>query len=168
MIKCQECGSSQFDGALFCGECGASLLAQGRQGTAVLPFTDEMAPPPPTSLQGQSLEPAAQPMTITFFIPGSGRQVKLANVHEVEVGRKDLAQGVEPTLDLTPDGGARLGVSRLHAIIRFTQMGATVTDMHSTNGTMLNSHRLTPDQPYLLHSGDEIRFGHLLTHIFIG
>ncbi|GAB4156983.1 MAG: hypothetical protein Fur0021_25510 [Candidatus Promineifilaceae bacterium] len=144
------------------------MLAQGRQGTAVLPFTDEMAPPPPTSLQGQSLEPAVQPMTITFFIPGSGRQVKLANVHEVEVGRKDLAQGVEPTLDLTPDGGARLGVSRLHAIIRFTQMGATLTDMHSTNGTMLNSHRLTPDQPYLLHSGDEIRFGHLLTHIFIG
>ncbi len=167
MIKCQECGSSQFDGALFCGECGASLLTQGRQSTAVLPFADEMAPPPPTSLAGKTMEPAAHPMTITFFVPGSGRQVTLTNVYEVEIGRKDLAQGVDPALDLTPDGGARLGVSRLHAVIHFTQLGVILTDMNSTNGTMLNNHRLTPEQPYLLQSGDEVRFGHLLTHVFI-
>jgi pSer/pThr/pTyr-binding forkhead associated (FHA) protein len=40
-------------------------------------------------------------------------------------------------------------------------------DLESTNGTLLNNYRLSPHEPYPLHSGDEIRFGDLLVHLFL-
>lgn len=166
MIKCQDCGVAQHKGALFCGECGASLFNPVQQSTGVLPFTQELGQPPP-SLAGQSLEPSALPMTITFFIPSSGRRVTLSNVYEVEVGRKDEVMGITPGLDLTVDDGAQSGVSRLHARILLTTQGAVLSDLNSTNGTLLNNFRLRAEEPYLLQSGDEVRFGHLLAHVFI-
>lgn len=116
---------------------------------------------------GKPLEPSPFLHTITFVIPSSGRRVILKQVREVEIGRKDLIKGLDPALDLSLDNGAKNGVSRLHAIIKFTQLGPALIDLNSTNGTLLNNYRLPPQNPYLLHSGDEVRFGHLLTHIFI-
>lgn len=166
MIPCPECQTPQYQGAIFCSECGANLLPQSHKNTAVLPFVEDIPPLAPPSLLGKPLDPSPSLHNITFVIPSSGRRVIIREVVEVEIGRKDLIKGLDPALDLSPDNGAKQGVSRLHAIIKFTQLGPTLTDLNSTNGTLLNNYRLPPKTPYLLHNGDEIRFGHLLTHIF--
>jgi hypothetical protein len=166
MIRCKECGSAQFEGALFCSECGSDLLKDGQTTTAVLPFSDRLAPPTPSSLSANDLTPVTQPQTFTFVIPSSGRRIAVTSASQILVGRNDPIRGVNPQLDLTPDGGGKHGVSRLHATIQITAKGPVLIDYESTNGTMLNNYRLPAEMPYLLHTGDEIRFGHLLVHIF--
>jgi pSer/pThr/pTyr-binding forkhead associated (FHA) protein len=166
MIKCRECGSSEYEGALFCIECGASLVSQGNQSTAKLPFSNTLRDPAPPALLGQELGPVLQAKQITFVIPSSGRRVSLNLQEEIHIGRVDPSQEVQPELDLTDDNGAEYGVSRLHAAIQCSHRGVALVDLSSTNGTLLNNYRLPPDLPYPLHNGDEIRFGRLLVHVF--
>jgi pSer/pThr/pTyr-binding forkhead associated (FHA) protein len=165
MIKCVECGSDQYPGALFCGECGASLLEQQRKGvTAVLPFSDFAVHAPPPPLTQAELETAVIPRHVTFVIPSSRRRLQLQLNDEIRIGRAD--EETTPELDLGQDDGAEKGVSRLHACIRSVKKGIVLIDLDSTNGTMLNTFRLPPQRPYPLKNGDEIRFGDLLLHIF--
>jgi hypothetical protein len=165
-MKCNECGSNQHAGALFCSECGAELLKAGLSHTAILPFSDRVASPTPSSLSTTDLAPATQPKTFTFVIPSSGRRLSVTAVDQVQIGRNDPIREVMPELDLTPDNGGKHGVSRLHAKIQLMKMGPVLIDLESTNGTMLNNYRLPAKMPYLLHTGDEVRFGHLLVHVF--
>ncbi len=63
--------------------------------------------------------------------------------------------------------GYRLGISRLHAIIRRTaQQRIEILDLSSSNGTYLNSHRLTPHDGYHLYDGDEIQLGRLRFNVY--
>ncbi len=52
-------------------------------------------------------------------------------------------------------------VSGQHAIIAFRDGAFHLTDIGSTNGTLLNGSRLEPDVPVALKDGDEIRMGQL-------
>lgn len=49
--------------------------------------------------------------------------------------------------------------SRNHAELRRAGRNVAVVDLGSTNGTFVNNHRIQANQPLLLQSGDEIRFG---------
>lgn len=142
------------------------MLKEPENSTAILPFVKEMQPQLPTSASTEDLEVNAAPRTFTFVIPGSGRRLVVQAVDELDVGRSDPAHGFEPDLDLTPDNGAQHGVSRHHAVIRIASDGPILTDLDSTNGTLLNNYRLPPNLPYVIKNGDEIRFGHLLVHVF--
>jgi pSer/pThr/pTyr-binding forkhead associated (FHA) protein len=84
---------------------------------------------------------------------------------ELRIGR--ASSELVPEVDLTDDDGAQKGVSRLHAKIQSVQEGLVLIDLNSTNGTLLNNHLLPPQEPYPLNSGDEIRFGDLLVHLFL-
>ena len=194
MTKCPECDSDTQIGALFCGECGAYLLTNDapeiarkqpsadqpaqKHRTIKLPlasdtvkpkykppFANNLKPKPPTLL-GQELGPVIESRELTFIIPNSGRRVVLTLKEELSIGRSDAASSRAPDLDLSPDNAAQLGVSRVHALIQRVDRGVTIMDFGSTNGTLLNNYRLPPDLPYSLRSGDEIRFGHLLVHVF--
>jgi pSer/pThr/pTyr-binding forkhead associated (FHA) protein len=166
MITCRECGSSEYEGALFCSECGASLFSGGDESTAKLPFSDTLRDPMPPPLLGQEFEPVIEAKQVTFVIPSSGRRVSLNLEEEIHIGRADPSRDMQPQLDLTHDSGAEYGVSRLHAAIQSSHRGVALVDLNSTNGTLLNNYRLPPDLPYPLHNGDEIRFGRLLVHVF--
>lgn len=166
MTKCRECGSSEYEGALFCNECGASLMRGGEQATAQLPFSNTLRNPSPPSLLGQELGPVLEAKQVTFVIPSSGRRISLGLQDEIRIGRADPSKNFDPELDLTADNGAEYGVSRLHAAIQSSHRGVALVDLDSTNGTLLNNYRLPPDLPYPLHNGDEIRFGRLLIHVF--
>ncbi len=50
-------------------------------------------------------------------------------------------------------------ISRTHFIITFTDGYPRIRDNNSTNGTFLNTKRLTPGQDYLLKSGDLLKVG---------
>jgi hypothetical protein len=166
MTHCQECGANQMPGALFCTECGRSLIPAHDQGTAQLPFSATLSDPLPPSLLGQDLTPQGQTRRLTFVIPSSGRRLSVPAGKEVRIGRSDPIKEYLPELDLTDDDGAEHGVSRIHAAIQYSNRGLVLIDLGSTNGTLLNNYRLPPDLPYPLHHGDEIRFGRLLVHVF--
>lgn len=165
MVKCSECGASQQEGALFCNECGGFLLVEMGEITAVLPFSEFANRPPPPALAKEALVPTDMARNITLVVPGSRRRFKMVVQKEVRIGRS--SSELIPEVDLTDDDGAENGVSRLHAKIQSVQEGVVLIDLNSTNGTLLNNYRLPPFEPYPLKSGDEIRFGDLLVHIFL-
>jgi hypothetical protein len=166
MITCRDCGSSEFEGALFCNECGAPLISSDDPSTAKLPFSNTLRDPEPPPLLGQELGPVVEAKQVTFVIPSSGRRISLSLQEEIHIGRADPGRSDQPELDLTHDNGAEYGVSRSHAAIQASHRGVALVDLNSTNGTLLNNYRLPPDLPYPLHNGDEIRFGRLLVHVF--
>lgn len=167
MIKCLECGASQYDGTLFCSECGRFLLEVPAKTTTPLPFTEFGRLPSPPPLIEEDVEIVAGHKKIMFVIPSSRHRIKLVLEKEIYVGRGDTSSGFTPELDLTEDQGANYGVSRQHAVIRLTTQGVVLIDLDSTNGTYLNNFRISPGQSYLLNHGDEIQFGELLVHVFI-
>jgi hypothetical protein len=165
MIICRECGSPQEEGTLFCNECGRYLAEASGKTTIVLPFSDfaQHAPQPP--LAGFKPEPFVDPLSITFVIPSSRRRFKIAMLDQIRIGRPDSASGIMPELSLAEDKAAEMGVSRMHAVIQASNQGLVLIDLGSTNGTLLNNSPLSPQLPYPLKNGDEIRFGDLLVHI---
>lgn len=165
MIKCSECGTPQAEGTLFCGECGGFLLVEAGKITAVLPFSEFANRPPPPPLASETLTPTNTSRQILLVVPSSRRRFNLTVQDELYIGRASSER--VPEVDLTADDGAEKGVSRLHAKIQSMQEGLVLIDLESTNGTLLNNYRLPPHQPYPLQSGDEIRFGDLLVHLFL-
>ena len=167
MIRCAECNAPVLPGALYCNECGASLLTEGGEAREAHPFLEKGAKLGRPRLVGQEINPTLEVEKITFVVPTSGRRLQLSLENQIRIGRADPSAGHEPELDLTGDDGAEEGVSRYHAVIRVFGEGVVIVDQESRNGTFLNGYRLPPELPYPLHSGDEIRFGQLLVHVFL-
>lgn len=88
---------------------------------------------------------------------------KLAFEEETEIvlGRVDLANPDPGRFDLTPFGGHERGVSRAHALLRYADNQLTVTDLNSANGTTVNQKRILPNEPLVLHDGDQLMLGSL-------
>jgi len=168
MIKCKGCSSDQLAGTLYCDECGAFLLEDmyAPDGSEH-PFTQISKTSAKPVLIGQDVAPAVKADHITFVIPNSGRRITLSLGEQIRVGRADPTVSLYPEVDLTADGGAEFGVSRLHAAINTSLEGPVIVDMNSTNGTVLNNYMLPSELPYPLHNGDELRFGELLVHVFL-
>ena len=165
MTVCRECGHQELAGALFCSECGASLLELGGE-VAVLEAPRTPKPPP---LLGQKVGHTADlPRLLVAFLPLTSKRITLPlQVGRIVVGRATADQENPPALDLTPHHGAEFGVSRIHAVIEITEQGITLTDLNSTNGTFINNFRLPAELPYPIQNGDELQFGSLLIHIFL-
>ncbi|MFQ5399468.1 MAG: FHA domain-containing protein [Anaerolineae bacterium] len=166
-MKCHDCGATQLEGTLFCSECGRFLMDTAEQSTVVLPFSEFEHNSPPPPLVGHELIPAEEPCQITLVIPSSRRRLTIELKDQIRIGRADATLGMVPELDLTEDGAAEKGVSRMHAVIQFSNKGIILVDLGSTNGTLLNNYRLPAELPYLVQDGDEIHFGDLLVHLFV-
>lgn len=100
------------------------------------PIRDEPRPDP---------EHAAR-VTPTLIVDGTKRRFPL--------GGADIVIGRSQDADLRL---ADTGVSRTHAVVRYAADVATIEDLGSTNGTVVNGQRV--DRVRLLH-GDVIRLGH--------
>jgi hypothetical protein len=98
---------------------------------------------------------AHQPNPIVVSNPGE----------DILIGRFD-GSGQTVTVDLEEFGGAQLGVSRRHAQMRRDVDGWNLIDYESKNGTWLNGMRVEAHIPHLVRSGDEIRLGHMTTHVY--
>jgi hypothetical protein len=166
MIKCDECGMTQADGSLFCGECGASLSEAQHRPTNVLPFSKSTRRPTPPPLKEYQAAAIPEPKPVTFVIAGNRRPMVVNMQQRMLIGRTDIEEDVQPELDLTEFDGLEKGVSRRHALLELTDQGIVLTDLDSTNGTVLNNSTLPAQKAFLLHTGDEIRLGDLLFHIF--
>jgi pSer/pThr/pTyr-binding forkhead associated (FHA) protein len=92
-------------------------------------------------------------MTIRLSIDtGTGRPTPFAHAGSVvRIGR-------DPECELSLQGDASSAVSRQHARIELTDAGATLADLGSSNGTLLNGQLL--DGPAPLRVGDRIQMGY--------
>lgn len=164
MLICPECNSNQMIGSLFCSECGITVLAYDDRSTGMLPVSSILSDN--TAPIRQATAESIEADRILIIIPSSGRAVAMAVTKEVQIGRADPGHAYFPELDLTQEKGIEHGVSRHHASIQKTNRGVILIDRGSTNGTLLNEHRLASDTPYPVQDGDEIRFGKLLVQIY--
>jgi pSer/pThr/pTyr-binding forkhead associated (FHA) protein len=170
MQICWNCSAQQIDGAIFCSECGASLLDNSprretttslgqRPGSNPLPVEQAAQPPsaqPPSATQGFSL-----------LVAETGQRLWLEAERDLLVGRTDESRGIFPQLDLTTIGGYDAGVSRRHAMLSFYNGTCMVEDLDSANGTFLNDRRLPANQPTRVAHGDELKFATLLLRVEI-
>jgi uncharacterized membrane protein YvbJ len=166
MKACTNCNHPNREGAIFCEECGKSLIGAAVVDTKNLPM----------ALASKTLSERItwgtahfdQDSKIVVHLRDSSESMTLAPIKRIIMGRKDQSSPTQPDVDLTPYGAVEKGVSRIHAAIYRNDETDTLTliDMGSSNGTFLNSQRLTPEEPRVLRDGDEIRFGKLVALIY--
>lgn len=173
MQRCTHCSAQQLDGAIFCSECGASLLGspQRRETTASLnraaatgeETAFEMNEPLVIDAPAVSVTP-----TFTLVVINSGRRIILEACDNLLIGRKDNQRGIYPDVDLGLDGGYDAGVSRRHAMISLQNGSYCIEDLASANGTFVNGRRLHPQAPFPIRPGDELKLGTLLLRFEVG
>ncbi|MBN1314292.1 MAG: FHA domain-containing protein [Anaerolineales bacterium] len=167
MLNCPECGKPAFEGSLFCPECGATFKFEDeKRKTDSIPFVEETPNAVEPPLVGKGSIPISNISTISIIIPSSGRRIKIPLKEQLRIGRTDQARGIDPDVDLSEDDGAQAGISRLHASIISTSQGIAIMDLNSVNGTRVNGFQIPPNLPYALNSGDEVKLGDLLIHVF--
>lgn len=103
---------------------------------------------------------------ISFYLPSRSEPL-ISRDSTITMGRRDPKRKINPTIDLTEERGAQLGVSRLHAEINFQNNRYHLKDMGSANGTWVNNSKLVPYQPHPVETGDQIRLGQLALLIHI-
>jgi pSer/pThr/pTyr-binding forkhead associated (FHA) protein len=156
-----------MNGAIFCSECGASLISGGprRETTNALSRTTDGIPSvvedaPHTVVPAPAAVSAVS--GVCLVVINSGRRINLESGEELLVGRKDNQRGIYPDVDLGLDGGYDAGVSRRHAIISPNSKGYILEDLGSANGTFINGRRLAPQSSEPISHGDELKFGTLI------
>ena len=165
MQLCPNCKSKQFDGTIFCSECGENLIATPRnEATLSLGQHAPAGEPGDEAALTPAPAPAAGPR-IALVIMNSGRRITLDIGDDLLIGRKDNARGIFPDVDLGLDGGYDAGVSRRHAILAYHNGVYSVEDLSSANGTFINGQRLPAQQAMRLKPGDELKCGTLLMRV---
>lgn len=160
-IFCPVCKNKNERNAIVCIHCGASLDYHHPE---VMATTRNAEVPDAISVKiaNAPIDNALIPEDgIAVYAAGTSKPVYLRFEKELIFGRKadDPADG--NLLDLTEIGGYQMGISRRHAKIRRGESGYELIDLASTNGSWLNDERLSPNKPYPLASGSQLRFGRM-------
>jgi len=157
-LVCPGCGARLEPGSKFCDMCGTPVRAGA---------------PPPSAQPASAVSPSPAPHPSGTAIPGylvvQGTNTTLRfppGKTDTIVGRGDPASATFPDVDLSSHGGAEGGVSRQHARIFVQGSQVMIEDLHSTNRTYVNQHRLVPGQPHPLRHGDEVRCGRVRLHFY--
>jgi hypothetical protein len=156
-----------MEGIFFCEECGQPLYGKFNIISTRHIDTKEMAiaaNQKRVSLGGTAHLTAGG--SVVFQIRGAQESIVLAPRDEMLLGRADPATHHLPAVDFEPYGAVENGISRKHAMIRFSENTLTLADLGSANGTQLNGYRLAPNQPRILRDGDEIQLGKLVVHVY--
>ncbi len=173
MQLCTHCNAQQLDGAIFCSECGASLLGSPQRRETTASLNRAAATGDATAFEmSEPLVIGAPPVsaapTFTLVVINSGRRITLEASDNLLIGRKDNQRGIYPDVDLGLDGGYDAGVSRRHAMISLQNGSYCIEDLASANGTFVNGRRLPPQEPVPIRPGDELKLGTLLLRFEIG
>lgn len=100
-------------------------------------------------------------MCLIFEVIGSTHILTLEIEQDVIIGRSDTTDNFSAGLDLTEFGAYQLGLSRKHARLRRNGLQLELEDTGSRNGTFVNEQKIDPHVPYVIHNGDQIRFGNM-------
>jgi hypothetical protein len=160
MIKCQNCNSDNYLGALFCAECGAQL----QRGGVTTQSLSADAPDVPAEVYTEEDFPSGVSVdhsVVTLHFLETDQFLPLFGRTEFTLGRINAGQTIQPDVDLTPYNGYKQGVSRMHATIQVKDDAVILKDLGSVNGTRLNGAKLVPHLPNHLKHGDMLLFGKL-------
>jgi pSer/pThr/pTyr-binding forkhead associated (FHA) protein len=103
---------------------------------------------------------------VLLYVSGEKTPVRLESVGLTVLGRIHQENPHHPDVDLNAYRAYEKGVSCIHAAIHREPGRVALEDLGSTNGTFINSSRLSPNQPEDLHNGDEIRLGNLFVRVY--
>jgi pSer/pThr/pTyr-binding forkhead associated (FHA) protein len=169
MIQCPACRHQDYEGELFCSNCGARLWSMPGETLSMTPtlafetsrLRDISKPLP---LPANPIIKDLLPGQITLTVSGSGETITLEGKRDYILGREGQ-ESDSPDVNLSPHGAREKGVSRKHASLRVDRRQLLLMDLGSSNGTWLNGSQLAPQEPSRLESGDEIRLGKLVLKV---
>jgi len=155
MAVCPHCGR-ETDGTLpFCQYCGQRLAGESGSSATGLPSwltrasaAPEAAQSAPASAIKAQLVARLTLVTPTVTGQSVGREFPLDG-HEIRIGRA-------PSCEINLDGDPL--VSRFHAVLRAHDGVYTITDLGSSNGTLVNDAEIHGDETPL-REGDEVTIG---------
>jgi len=165
VITCPNCKHVEYEGTLFCGECGARLWLTDDETASLTGSFARQSGDLNTDVMAELIAPPLAGQ-IAVRVHGANNQIQLSGKAEYLLGRADPKQEVNPDIDLGPFNGQQLGVSRKHAILQADPYGLTVTDLGSTNGTLVNGKVIGANNTQRLKDGDEIRLGKLALNVY--
>jgi hypothetical protein len=147
MTTCEHCGQEARSTDLFCRFCGHALPAlthgSDQSGTA------ESSRYGANGVNGDSSQPRAR----LIVRPQNGNA--LADAREYALDGSDIIIGRSQACEIQLDGDQLL--SRRHAQIHWDGQNFTITDLGSSNGTVVNDQEINVTVP--LHDGDLVTVG---------
>lgn len=156
--NCPHCGKSNRKDEPICYSCGGLLHDEvPRNATTVFEDNEQE-----TAYFGSDY-------TLILIVKGTKKTARIHPQHfkrEVVLGRSGSA--MSPDIDLNYQGGAELGVSRVHLGMNYDEKNnaLTISDMGSANGTFVNGLRLHPREVRVLRHGDELRLARLSLMVY--
>lgn len=162
-LRCPRC-SSRLMRHDYCGNCGYSMAEDAKEQTIIRTLDDASLPKVIKGGWGRSQ--LARLSKLVFHIEQEREPLIVEPKERMHIGRSDETNNIAPDLDLGPYGGAKKGVSRLHAALKSDGSSVSIVDLGSTNGTFLNEEHLLPNQTRVLKDGDAVRLGHLVMHVY--
>jgi hypothetical protein len=143
-VHCPECGFQNLEAANYCSKCGALLIKDEAGGSTTMTY----APEDVVDEEGEPLSELRIQGTALVVRSGGGRAGETFPLDgdRVEIGRSPEA----PVFldDVT--------VSRSHAMLVRDDVGYTIEDAGSLNGTYVNRRRVEKAK---LEDGDEVQIG---------
>lgn len=162
MIACPVCRNKEYEGELFCSECGSRLWGPAVRNDVMPTITfDTRKLRDITDVKATKVESFATQLKsgqVAVVLTGTPLVI-LEGKTEYTLGRE--SDNEMPELSLTPYGARDKGVSRKHAKLKVDRRQLLLIDLGSANGTWLNGAQLLANEPTRLESGDEIRLGKL-------
>jgi hypothetical protein len=162
MITCPNCQNQELPGALVCSRCGGLFDLSQLSGSQL----EEPLEAAANAFVSQD-RPQPGSLQISLLVLGTDTVLRLPPRPQVTVGRADVGLTSLPDIDLTPFMAYQKGVSRLHISIKIASGKASIVDLGSSNGTMLNSKRILPNQAYLINTGDRLSLGKLELQVIL-
>jgi hypothetical protein len=167
MIECTTCHAKDFEGALFCSNCGASLGFSYKSPTVTNHFSAHEPVPEPQPLEAKPPSTHKNSAWASLKIIDNGQIIPLESSHELTLGRVSGNQPILPDIDLTPFQAYEGGVSRLHATIRLDSGKVFITDLGSANGTRINGKKMAAHSIQEIADGDMISLGKFRIQLLI-
>ena len=143
-IYCPECGFQNLESAHYCSRCGALLVTEGEPDETTQTFSAEEV----HEDRGDLLEELGIEGPALVIRSGGGRTGEAFSLD-----RSQTTVGRSPDCDIFLDD---VTVSRRHAVVAHGDMGFTIEDLGSLNGTFLNRSRIDRG---VLDNGDEVQIG---------
>jgi len=165
MITGPACRHQEYEGELFCSECGARLWDSGIELPPTVTFNSRQLTDLPKTANPAAAITNLNTGQIALMVVGVPQPMVLEGRVEYYLGR-EVEAGQPPDVNLTPYGAREKGVSRHHASLRVDRRQLLLMDLGSSNGTQLNGSPLVANEPVRLESGDEIRLGKLSIRVY--
>lgn len=93
-----------------------------------------------------------------FLYVTENQEIPLPVQPEIKIGRLDPVNHIRPDVDLTQID-VQLTTSRRHARLLRQNNSFFIQEEQATNGTFLNTQRISAERPIEIRSGDDIMFG---------